>query len=138
MANIFGNEIIIKNTLGKNKLESLGNEKERKKIRKEINMINKEKSINIFNLIFKINSIKQKEIIINQYDISGILEPFLEDKKFLDLINLSVLSKTKIEIPKYWSKLLNLSFIYSTLKFRYLENYTTTKEVGKIKLNKDY
>ena len=87
-------------------------------------MEDSENIINIFNLIFKISNLNKKEIIINQYDISKILEPYLEEDKFINLINTSLNYKTKVnDIPKYWSKHLNLAFIYSKLGYDYTETY---------------
>ena len=125
LTNIFGNEIIIEKKIGNNKINLLGNEKEDKKTQKKLILKNNDNSINIFNLIFKIGNLNKKEIIINQYDISKILEPYLEEDKFINLINNSLNYKTKVDdIPKYWPKFLNLSFIYSKLGYDYIENYS--------------
>ena len=124
LANIFGNEIIIEKKKGNNKLNLLGNGKENKKTGKKLKVEDSENIINIFNLIFKISNLNKKEIIINQYDISKILEPYLEEDKFINLINNSLNYKTKVDdIPKYWSKHLNLAFIYSKLGYDYTETY---------------
>ena len=140
ISNIFGNEILLENKMGKNQLDCLGKEKnnEKNQIKKsEKNGDSQDNQINIFNLIFKIGGLSKKEIIINQYDISGILEQ-IEDETIIFLMNNPFKVKTKVDIPKHWNKFLNLSFIYSELGYKYLENYTSSKEVGIIKLNKDY
>jgi hypothetical protein len=114
---IFGNEILIENMPEKNYLDNLGKEEKLKKGRKIIKEDHYENKINIFNSIFKIGSLRKTEIILYQYDISQILEPFLDEKKFLALINKSFYDKTKADIPKNWSKFLNLSFIYIALGY---------------------
>ena len=141
MTNIFGNEIFIENKLEVNKLNLKKNQKDiydNIKGRKRLKAENVEEiKINIFNLIFKIGSVYRKEIIINQYDISQILRT-LEKEKFLCLINQSFYGKTIVNIPDNWNKILNLSLIYSTLEYKYVEKYNNYKEIGTIKLNKDY
>ena len=114
---IFGNEILIENIPEKNYLDNLGKKEKLNKGKKIIKEVHYENKINIFNSIFKIGSLRKTEIILYQYDISQILEPFLEEKKFLDLINKSFYDKTKVDIPKNWSKFLDLSFIYIALGY---------------------
>ena len=137
MSTIFGNEILIENKSVKNKLELLGKD-EKKKFGKKKEYKKDENLINIFDLIFKIGSINKKEIILKQYDISKILEPYVEKNKFLYLINRSFNNKTKVEIPENWNKIINLELIYSKLGYVFFEKYNNSKEVGIIKLNKNY
>ena len=70
-------------------------------------------------MIFKISCLKKDEIILNQYDISDII-----DKK-LDQYNLEkIITENNYmmpEIPKYWDKYLNLAFIYNKLKYNFVE-----------------
>ena len=100
MKTIFNNEIIFVNKTEYK--ESIKPEKLDKK------------KINILNLIFRISCLKKDEIILNQYDISEILD------KNLDKDNLEKMIRENIyitpEIPKYWSKHLNLAFIYVQLQ----------------------
>ena len=119
MKNIFGNEILIENMPEKNVLDYLGKKNKVKLGKKIIKEDHYENKINIFNSIFKIGSLRKTEIILYQYEISEILEPYLEEKKFLSLINKSFYDKTKVDIPKNWSKLLDLSFIYIILRLGY-------------------
>lgn len=105
MKNIFNNEIIFLNKTEYK--ETIKPEKQNKK------------KINILNLIFRISSLTKDEIVLNQYDITEILD------KNLDKDNLKKMIRENIciapDIPKYWSKHLNLAFIYGQLKFNFFD-----------------
>ena len=101
--NIFGNEIIIEKNIGINKIDLLDKEKKSYYIKEKPKIVKNENIINIFNLIFKVEKLENDEIIINQYDISKILEPYSEEEKFLNLVNRCSYDKTEIIIPEYWN-----------------------------------
>ena len=105
MKNIFTNEIIFVD-----KTSYQDNIKQEKKTTKKLD---------IFNLIFQIGSLNKDEIILNQYDISDILDINM-DKNSLE----KIVEQNKYiipEIPKYWDKYLNLAFIYNKLKYNFVE-----------------
>ena len=66
----------------------------------------KDKFPNVFDLLFSIKDVTNNIIIVEQNDITKILEPFLEKKKFVELLNYKFHRKTSEEIPKYWNKIL--------------------------------
>ena len=107
MKNIFNNEIIFIN---------------KNEYKEPINSEKKEnKKLNIFNLIFRVGGIQKDKIILNQYDISDILDKNM-DKITLEKIvqeNLFITSP----IPKYWDKILNLAFIYGQLRSKLNKKY---------------
>ena len=100
--NIFNNEILFIN---------------KNEYKESINLEKKErKKISIFNMIFKVSCLKKDEIILDQYDISDILDKNLDEYNLERIIFESNFSTP--DLPKYWDKLLNLAFIYTQLKFR--------------------
>ena len=46
------------------------------------------------------------KIIVEQNDITKILEPFLEKEKFVELLHYKFHRKTSKDIPKYWDKII--------------------------------
>ena len=99
---------------------------------------NDNKFPNVFDSLFSIRKVGFN-IEVTQHDISEILEPYLEEKKFKELLNHVYPSKQKNDLPENWKKLLNLTNLYPTFglnKLQVIDNRDS--DLGMIKLHKEY
>ena len=102
----------------------------------------KEKISNIFDKLFTVSKVineneyskinKLRKIVylieIHQNNISELLEPYLEEEKFVSLLNYEFPRKTKINIPKSWKKILDKNQLCSHL-YKYNKPLNLIKEV---------
>ena len=96
---IFGNEFIKKDRIVENPLINLGLNKERIKENSERkNIYEKEKFVNVFDLMFTIKSISKNEIVACQNDISSVLEEYYDPNTFMSLLDSISHDKIKKEI----------------------------------------
>jgi len=96
---IFGNEFIKKDRIVENPLNNLGLNKERIKENSERkNIYEREKYVNVFDLMYTIKSISKNEIVVCQNDISSVLEEYDEPNIFMSLLDSISHDKIKKEV----------------------------------------
>ena len=99
---------------------------------------NDNKFPNVFDSLFSIRKVGIN-IEVTQHDISEILEPYLEENKFKELVNHVYPSKQKNDLPENWKKQLSLTNLYPTFGLNKLQEIDTREsDLGMIKLHKEY
>ena len=94
--------------------------------------------INVFDCLFSIKKVGLKIEVI-QNDISDLLQPYLEEEKFKELINQVFQRKKGNELPENWRKLLSLTNLYPAFGLnKLIEDKASDGYLGIVKLHKNY
>jgi hypothetical protein len=95
----FRNEYLKKDRVIENPLNNLGmNEDENRKISERKHMDYRVKFVNVFDLMFSIQSINRNEIVVCQNNISSVLDEYYEPNTFLALLDYGFRDKKEKEV----------------------------------------